>query len=148
MSLRSPTENESREFPGHDFPSVVIPAHAGIQVCSRPVSLDTRLRGYDGTPPLAPLAAIIPHRTFEGGHEEPRAAKPQPNLGISPAKHVLSDAEGTRRPQSSEFCNESHSKVTIFFFKTWRLCALAGEFPNPSVFSFRIICAGRANFEV
>ena len=69
MSLRSPTENESREFPGHDFPSVVIPAHAGIQVCSRPVSLDTRLRGYDGTPALAPLAAIIPHRTFEGAHE-------------------------------------------------------------------------------
>ena len=69
MILRSPTENENGQFPGHDFPSVVIPAQAGIQVCSRAVSLDTRFRGYDGTQPLAPLAAIIPHRTFEGEHE-------------------------------------------------------------------------------
>ena len=27
----------------------VIPAHAGIQVCFRRISLDTRYRGYDGT---------------------------------------------------------------------------------------------------
>jgi hypothetical protein len=29
---------------------LVIPAHAGIQVCSRRISLDTRFRGYDGIP--------------------------------------------------------------------------------------------------
>src|SRR5687768_16292312 len=61
MRLRSPTVNESKQFPGHDFASVVIPVHAGIQICSRRISLDTRPRfregmlsnrGYDGPQPL------------------------------------------------------------------------------------------------
>ena len=41
MSLRSP-QSLSR----HDF-TFVIPAPAGIQVCLRPISLDTRFRASD-----------------------------------------------------------------------------------------------------
>jgi hypothetical protein len=55
MSLRSPTEDENGGIPlGTVFPQFVIPAHAGIQVCSPPpISLDTRFRGYDGSGRLA-----------------------------------------------------------------------------------------------
>ena len=54
--------NESKQFPGRGFPSGVIPAHVGIQLCSHRISLDTRPRfregmlsnrGYDGTQPLS-----------------------------------------------------------------------------------------------
>jgi hypothetical protein len=39
-------------------------------------------------------------RRAEFDHREPGAAKPQPKESeLSPAKHVLSDAEGTQRPQ-------------------------------------------------
>ena len=35
-------------FDGEELdPSIVIPADAGIQVCSAEISLDTRFRGYD-----------------------------------------------------------------------------------------------------
>jgi hypothetical protein len=37
---------------------------------------------------------FLPQTTYRG--------KPQPKLGISPAKQVLSDAEGTRRLRRSE----------------------------------------------
>ena len=55
MSLRTPTEDENGGIPlGTVFPQFVIPAHAGIQVCSPPpISLDTRFRGYDGSGRLA-----------------------------------------------------------------------------------------------
>jgi hypothetical protein len=47
MSLRSPTEDENGGIPlGTVFPQFVIPAHAGIQVCSPPpISLDTAFAG-------------------------------------------------------------------------------------------------------
>jgi hypothetical protein len=37
------------DFPRHPSPRLVIPAHAGIQVVSAQISLDTRFRGYDGS---------------------------------------------------------------------------------------------------
>ena len=70
MSLRSPTVNESKQFPGHAFASVVIPAHAGIQVCSRRFSLDTRFRGYD-RPQLLPRQLLsFRARIFEEGTKD------------------------------------------------------------------------------
>ncbi len=49
MSLCSPTEYENGGIPSESFSlQPVIPAHAGIQVCSPfLIGLDTRFRGYD-----------------------------------------------------------------------------------------------------
>jgi hypothetical protein len=46
----------------------VIPAHAGIQVCSGRISLDTRFRGYDG--PTQPLVVLIFAQIFFEGARE------------------------------------------------------------------------------
>jgi hypothetical protein len=109
MSLRSLTGNENGQFTGHGFASVVIPAHAGIQGFSRDfawIPVFTGMTDYNRYP--ASCYHFRTH-TFEGGHEEPSAAEPQPNLGVSPAK--------TRRPQSSEFGNEVIRRATFFFLK-------------------------------
>jgi hypothetical protein len=75
MSLRSHTINETKQFPGRDVASVVIPAHAGIQVCSRRISLEARPRfregmlsnrGYDGPEPLPRQLLSFRTRIFEG----------------------------------------------------------------------------------
>jgi hypothetical protein len=46
----------------------VIRAHAGIQVCSGRISLDTRFRGYDGT--TQPLVILIFAQIFFEGARE------------------------------------------------------------------------------
>jgi hypothetical protein len=63
MTSRSPTENENGG-PLHVILSLrsVIPAHAGIQVCSSRISLDTRFRWYDG--PRLPLFVLISGQLF------------------------------------------------------------------------------------
>ena len=136
MSLRSPTGNENGQFTGHVFASVVIPAHAGIQGFSRDfawIPVFTGMTDYNRYP--ASCYHFRTH-TFEGGHEEPIAAEPQPNLGVSPAKHVLSDAEGTRRPQSSEFGNESHSKSYLFSSLNLATLRLGGRIPESECYQF------------
>jgi len=47
--------------------------------------------------------------------QRPNAAEPQPKLGISPAKHVLSEVEGTPNSQSSENNGENHSREYLSF---------------------------------
>jgi hypothetical protein len=56
------------------FPQFVIPAHAGIQVCSPPpISLDTRFRGYDGRGRLAYSgSSLIGHPRSVFSKEEAR----------------------------------------------------------------------------
>ena len=51
----------------------------------RPISLDTRFRGYDGTQVTSSLWRPSPYMYFL---RRPRAAQPQPNFGISRAKHA------------------------------------------------------------
>jgi hypothetical protein len=64
-------------------------------------------------------------RIFEGGHEDPSAAKPQPKLGVSPAK--------TQRPQRSENNGknvlQNNSSLPS---ELGVLCALAGVNPLSS----------------
>ena len=128
MILRTPTVNENRgvflgtflralSFPRRRESRFVrpqlawIPAFAGMTEIIRFTSV------------FRITHSIVHRRTvFHGGHKDP-SPENQSNFGISPAKHVLSDAEGTRRPQSLEFGNESHLKITIFklgAFAPWR----------------------------
>src|SRR5882672_4221166 len=64
MTLRSLTENENGGIPLHMMLSLrsIIPAHAGIQVCSGRINLDTRFRGYDG--PRQSLFVLIFAQVF------------------------------------------------------------------------------------
>jgi hypothetical protein len=58
---------------------------------------------------------------------EPSAAQPQPKLGLSRAKHVLSVTEGTQRPQRSENNGEKILQDNSYLpSELGVLCALAG----------------------
>ena len=71
MILRSPTEHENEGTSLHRVLCLVIPAHAGIQVCSpRRISLDTRFRGYDGTQAASSFCGSSPYTHFQRSHEE------------------------------------------------------------------------------
>ena len=60
-----------------------------------------------------------PHeRNQESNRKEPRAASPQPKLGLSRAK--------AQRPQRSKKMVKFICKKYIFSFRTWRLCVFAG----------------------
>jgi hypothetical protein len=125
MSLRTPTDNESRQFPGHDFPSIVIPAQAGIQVCSRPISLDTRFRGYDGTQPLPRQLLPFRTRTFEGGHE-----------GHEGSHWVRSRTDHS--PSSAQFVICTCARVrTLFFVISYSLFKLFGFRYSDFGFNFK-----------
>ena len=52
----------------------VIPAQAGIQVCSPPNSLDTRFRGYDGTPGSVRFAELAVICIFKGGTKDTKGS--------------------------------------------------------------------------
>jgi hypothetical protein len=79
----------------------------------------------------------------------PSAAKPQPNFGISPAKHVLRDAEGTQRPQCSEVKGETDLQTFLTFphnlgaFAPWR-----EKISDSESLLIADHCAGHANFEL
>jgi hypothetical protein len=71
-------------------------------------------------------------------YDTPSAGEPQLNLGVSPAK--------TQRSERTVkiICENILSFPSeLGDFAPWR-----EEFPTPSTFSFQIICAGRANFEL
>ena len=63
-------------------------------------------------------------------HHEGPVRLSQPKLGVSPAK--------TQRAQSSEIEVKIIYKSFCPFPITWRLCALAEEFPTPSTFDARL----------
>jgi hypothetical protein len=82
-------------------------------------------------------------------HEVPGAAKPQPNFGTSPAKLVLSDAEGAQRPRSSEIKSQNDLQTFLTFPHNLGASAPWREkYPIPIVFRPQIICGGCANFEL
>src|SRR3970040_475262 len=57
------------------------------------------LRRHYGYPPrISPEGAAV--KPTQRG-----AATPQRKLGVSPAKHALSDVEGTQRPQRKDQCH-------------------------------------------
>jgi hypothetical protein len=84
-------------------------------------------------------------RKLKGNQEELGVAAPQPNFGISSAKHVPSDAEGAQRPQGSEIKGEND--LQTFFTFSHNLSAFAPwreKYPIPIVFRPQIICGGCA----
>ena len=94
MSLRSPTDNENKTASG--------PTHVMLSAAKH--LLFPGKKADSSAPPQNDIQRSTQsiQAIFERVHKEPSAAEPQPNLGISRAK--------TRRPQSSKFRNESHSK--------------------------------------
>jgi hypothetical protein len=90
------------------------------------------------------------------------AAQPQPKFGLSRAKHVLSDVEGTPRPQRSDKKGVNLlARLSIFSSELGVLCpfdvAQGGESIEPrlgarqspcsSIPDYRKLCASRENFQ-
>ncbi len=79
-------------------------------------------------------------RYHDEGHEEPSAAESQPNLEISRARR-----EG-RKVRSLGM--KVIRKVSFFLLKLGDFAPWRENSRTPSAISFRIICAGHANFQL
>jgi len=64
-----------------------------------------------------PLQAVRPNETKIIGKnsQDPSAAEPQPNLGVSPAKHALSNVEG-----DAKAAKKKQSYPNFAFLAPWR----------------------------
>jgi hypothetical protein len=111
MSLYSRTEDEKWRASLRTFsPRLVIPAHAGIQVCLRSLSLDTRFRGYDGNAvvyfgsPGSSFYSSSRHGIFEGEHGASKLILFKPFVSFAPfvVKYFLLSLRLRRRGSLSK----------------------------------------------